>query len=322
MRYFIIPAILISATFCYGQTDKYKLTEKDTLITCDLTGRSIISGPFADSHSADFEKLVAAVFTASKLPVPPYSIFKMNDSKHVRIGWHQYDELDYYTFFLYNLDSVMQFNLKAKSKYGLMAIIAHEAGHHIFNHHFNSADANIKNQELQADYFAGLTMASLNVPRSEGIKGLMAAVKNSGPGYPSIAERKSATLLGFDAGIKTPQFGPLSVLANKKKLSYDWAKKWSRIGTPGTEILPVTDGVFADSGNKFILDNKGQFIFQENNQNFVIARAIPSKDRTYKFMLFDNYTNHWWIDREGTITDSSGSVVMGKVDIVSIGLGQ
>lgn len=312
IRYVLMACLLISSTGM-AQVDQYKPTEKDTLITCTITSRSRVSGPFADTHAADFEKLVAAVFEASPFPAYEVKLFRANDPEMIRVGRHLYDELEYRTFMTYNLDSAMNFNLKAKTRYGLMSVLAHEAGHHALNHFMPWPNPNIATQELQADYFAGWLLAKLNVPKEDITKGIVAINREGAgsAGYPPVKDRLNATLLGYAVSTASGA-APLALLTEDAAPAEDWLKKWSRKSGPSGRHYPLTETTFSQAVE---LDERGQLLYSTNNATYVIARAMPSKDKRYAYCLFDNQFNTWWIERDGTVRTADGEKTLAHVNL-------
>jgi hypothetical protein len=314
MRYLALILFLTIGITSYSQNSQPKLTDKDTLISCGLTDRRDVSGPFHESQSTDFEKLVEGVFNASNFPKQSYTLYRMESPGYVRLGRHKYDEIEFHTFLLYNHDSIVDFNIKSRSRYGLISILAHEVGHHSFNHFLKPPGTTIRIQELQADFFAGWIMATLNVPREEigkGIARVAGSVKNAD--YPALKERLAAVNLGFEAGSNSQSVGPLAVLASAQTLDPKWLKKWSRVVPAPIQSAVLTDGIFGNN-EQFVLDNAGQLVYRSSDKNFVVGRAIPSKDRNFKYVLFDNHFNTWMVDRDGVIKTASGTTI-GQVNI-------
>lgn len=307
--------LAVGSTAAFSQTDKYKLTEKDTLITCGLVRRGDISGPFSELHSGEFENLVKAVFDTSPFPEQPYSIFRMTAPDPVRVGIHKYDELDYYTFFLYNLDSVMQVNVNARSKYALMAMIAHEAGHHVLHHFMNADQVSIPMQELQADYFAGWAMAKLNVPREEVTKGIewVTQREEKSQHYPAGKTRVQTTLLGYDAGKEQADDGPLRRMAGDQPLSTAWLNKWGRIETPSNNKVALS-GALLSRYPSLVADDQGKFYYTQEGKTYVVARAIPQKGQDHRYLIFDNLLNYWLVDRDSNIIDPGSNTIIGRAE--------
>lgn len=296
-----------------AQHNRYKLTEKDTLTTCALTNRGILPGPFSEVQSADFENLVAAVFKTSPFPSYPYTILRTKDPSALRLGCHTYDELEYHTFLLYNPDSAMDINVKAKSRYALMALLAHEVGHHAFHHFLQWPNKSIETQELQADYFAGWILAKLNVPQSDLTKGLTALARdNVTENYPSLKERIDATRLGYTMA-NSEGTGPLVVLENGGSLSTEWLSKWCRITGVSASGVELTETVF--TGTALELDSIGQLIYTMNDKRYIIGRAMPSKDPHFAYLLFDNQFNYWWIEKDGTVKDKKAETKVASVNL-------
>ncbi len=298
----------------YAQNIDYRPTEKDTIISCTVNGRSRISGPFSDSHPADFEKLVTTVFDRSPFPASHYYLFRTDDPAMLRIGRHLYDEMDYHTIFLYNVDSAAIFNTKARTRFGLMSVLAHEVGHHAFNHFIPWPQENLTMCELQADYFAGWLLAKLNVPKADIAKGMSVIVAEGqhAAAYPPTSERERAMTLGYDVST-TAGAGPLELLVNGTRPMDSWLKKWCRIAKGASHTSPLTETAFDDSILE--LDELGQLRLQSNGATYVIARAMPSKDKLFAYLLFDNQFNLWWVERDGTIKSANKEEIVGKVDL-------
>lgn len=304
---------LLFASSSLAQTNRYKLTEKDTIITCAFTNRSTLPGPFSDLRSADFDNLVTAVFKASPFPPYPYTILRTKDPSPIRLGCHTYDELEYHTFLLYNLDSAMDINLKAKSRYGLMSLLAHEVGHHAFHHFLQWPHKSIETQELQADYFAGWLLAKLKVPQSDLTKGLTALAGDTQPqNYPSLNKRMDATRLGYTIA-NSKGVGPLAALKNGDGLSTEWLTKWCRTAGASASTAELTETIF--SGVALELDNFGQLIYTNKDKRFIIGRVIPSKDPQFAYLLFDNQFNYWWIEKDGTIKDEKAEIKIASINL-------
>jgi hypothetical protein len=313
MRYTLL-VILLSSTLTFAQSQRYNLTEKDTLITCAITSRSTVTGPFVDTHATDLENLITTVFDASPLPKNPYTLLRSKDAALFRLGCHTYDDREYRTYLLYNIDSAAEFNLKARTRYGLMSVLAHEVGHNAFNHFLPWPHTTIMMQELQADYFAGWLLAKLHVPADDATKGIASLVteKTTNAAYPKKKARIDAMTLGFTIGTQT-EISVLTALETGTPLNDAWLKKWGRLVTMAGTRSPLTETSFANTSLE--LDAAGQLLYMTKEKTFAIARAIPSKDGRYAYLLFDNQFHYWWITRDGVIRDSNDEKTLAHVNL-------
>ena len=168
-------------------------------------------------------------------------------------------------------------------------------------------------RELQADYFAGWLLAKLNVPKADIAKGMRVIVAESQHAeYPTTSERERAMALGYDVSTSAGA-GPLKLLVNGTRPIDSWLKKWCRIAKGSSHTSPLTETAIGD--NMLELDELGQLRLQSNGAAYVIARAMPSKDKLFAYMLFDNQFNLWWVERDGTIKSANKEEIVGKVDL-------
>lgn len=317
MRYLFF-ALSLCWLSSYAQTDRYKLTTKDTLVTCTVDGRSRVVGPFSDLHSADFEKLAEAVFAASPFLKDPYTLIRSNEATTLRIGRHSYDELEYHTFLLYNLDSVMNYNVKAKTRFGLMAILAHEIGHHVLHHFMKLPEATLAHQELQADFFAGWILAKLNVPEADAVKGLVMSFTSTSI-YPAEKDRLGAIKLGYTL-FANKGMSALTQLENGSIPQDVWLKKWARKLSLSPDHNLLTASTISTPSLE--LTHTGILVYTKQGTSYALARAIPSKDARYAYLLFDNQFTYWWIKKDGALVTANEEKVLAQVNLEGMRRGE
>lgn len=313
MRILIILVLLISQTALAQK--KYQLTSKDTLITYSISQRNSVTGPMHENHATELENLVETVFKALPFPAQPYTLFRSTSSEAMQIGKHSYDEIEYHTFLLYNLDSASLLNLKARTKFGTLALAAHMAGHHGFNHLMPWLDNNASLKILRSDYMAGWLLARFNANESELTKTLEAMLAEQTPqkDFPALQARSNALKLGYNIAKENPA-SPLKNIENNQGLDKTWERKWSRsVPVPATVIA-----LDASTVGKLNLDMKGQLLLEKDGKHLVIARAMPSKDTRYAYVLYDNTFHYWFIGKDGSVTTNDGARVLGNFNIAPL----
>ncbi|GCC53407.1 hypothetical protein SanaruYs_36510 [Chryseotalea sanaruensis] len=311
----LIPLALLISQVVLAQNKSYQLTSKDTLITYSISQRNSVTGPMHENHAAELENLVETVFKALPFPAQPYTLFRSNSSEAMQIGKHSYDDIEHHTFLLYNLDSASLLNLKARTRFGTLALSAHMAGHHGFNHLMPWLDNNSSLKILRSDYMAGWLLAKFNASESELTKTLEAMLAGQAPqkDFPSLQERSKALKLGYTMAKQNPA-SPLKSLENNQGLDKTWERQWSRcVEVPATAI-----GLDASIVGKLNLDNRGQLLLEKGGKNIVIARAMPSKDTRYAYVLYDNTFHYWLIGKDGTLSTSDGARELGNFNIVPL----
>jgi hypothetical protein len=311
----LIPLALLISQVVLAQNKSYQLTSKDTLITYSISQRNSVTGPMHENHATELENLVETVFKALPFPAQPYTLFRSNSSEAMQIGKHSYDDIEYHTFLLYNLDSASLLNLKARTRFGTLALSAHMAGHHGFNHLMPWLDNNSSLKILRSDYMAGWLLAKFNASESELTKTLEAMLAGQVPekAFPSLQERSKALKLGYTMAKQNPA-SPLKSIENNLGLDKTWERQWSRsVEAPATVIA-----LDASTVGKLNLDNKGQLLLEKGGKNIVIARAMPSKDTRYAYVLYDNTFHYWLIGKDGTVSTGDGARELGNFNIAPL----
>lgn len=311
----VLSLVLLIGQAALAQNKTYQLTSKDTLSTYGISQRNSITGPMHENHAAELENLIETVFKALPFPAQPYTVFRTNSSEAMQIGKHSYDEIEYHTFFLYNLDSASLLNLKARTRFGTLALAAHLAGHHGFNHLMPWLDNNPSLKILRSDYMAGWLLAKFNAGESELTKTLevMLAGQALERDFPSLQERKKAVSLGYNMFNQNPA-SPLQSIENNQKLDKAWEAKWSRsVQVPATLIT-----LDASTVGILKLDKKGQLLLEKDGKHIVVARAMPSKDNRFAYVLYDNTFHYWLVGKDGSVTTADGTRVLGNFNIAAL----
>lgn len=311
----LLPLVLLISQVAPAQSKKYQLSNKDTLVTYGISKVSSITGPMQENHAAELETLIETVFNAIPFPAQPFTLFRGNSSETMQIGKHSYDEIEFHTFLIYNLDSASLLNLKARTRFGTLALAAHMAGHHGFNNFMPWLDDNSHLKILRSDYMAGWLLAKFKASESEATKTLEALLSEQAPsrGYPTKEERLQALLLGYKLAQQNIK-GPLQSIENKEALHEVWEKKWSRsIEAPATTI-----DLDASKVGKLSLDFKGQLVLEKEGKHVVIARAMPSKDTRYAYLLYDNTFHYWLVGKDGSVSTADGASILGNFNITPL----
>lgn len=314
MRILLFLVLLISQA-ALAQNKTYQLTSKDTLSTYGISQRNAVTGPMHENHAAELEQLIETVFKALPFPAQPYTVFRTTHSEAMQIGKHSYDEIEYHTFFLYNLDSASLLNLKARTRFGTLALAAHLAGHHGFNHLMPWLDNNTSLKILRSDYMAGWLLAKFNAGESEVTKTLEAMLTGQAlqKDFPLLQERINALRLGYNMFKENPM-SPLKSIENAEALDKAWEKKWSR----SIEVPATTIALDASTVGKLSLDRKGQLLLEKDEKYLVIARAMPSKDNRYAYILYDNTFHYWLVGKDGDVSTADGKRVLGNFNIAAL----
>lgn len=103
-------------------------------------------------------------------------------------------------YILYSHNFIEGFKKEAKTKYAAYCVFAHEIGHHVLLHNFSEKDLKRrKKMELQADSFAAVILARLDVPREDVMAGMETLKSNiQAEHYPEPSARTEQLGINYD----------------------------------------------------------------------------------------------------------------------------
>jgi len=207
-------------------------------------------------------------------------------------------------YILYDKNFLQELNYKSNN-WSSMFILAHEIGHHINGH---TRELTISNQldpqslseqreeELEADEFAGFVLSSLGASYDEAVRGISLWASDRDDRYsthPNKSKRLEAIRLGFNKPNKTSKNTPNS--SNKSRITdvifFEDGSRWegpvkldSYYANDGEQILTVTEKTPY---------GKGIFIFNDGTiyKGFWYEGLLTRKTNTSKKSSSTNLNN-------------------------------
>lgn len=177
---------------------------------------SDICGEIADSNTQAAIVSVDAIL--SQVDIKPNFILRACDSEEVNAFAYT---LENQRYIMYNTEFMNKIYMKSDSYWGYVFVLAHEIGHHLKDHTVdavledlgvgcNNCEFN-RNQELEADNFAGFVLAKLGATLEQAQEGIYSLHKfRGGPlnyndskdSHPNTARRLNAVKIGYLRGEK------------------------------------------------------------------------------------------------------------------------
>lgn len=165
-------------------------------------------------------------------------------------------------YVLYSHNFIEGFKKEAKTKYAAYCVFAHEIGHHVLLHDFAEKDVKRrKRMELQADSFAAVVLARLEVPREDVVVGMeILKVNIQAEHYPTPSARAEMLGINYDRERKKmiqKSSGGLGENRISIQLDPSCLNQWNLAQKPSAEIttekvavtftIPAThDGTLVD----------------------------------------------------------------------------
>lgn len=186
MRY----AIFIALLFFASQAPAQKLIS--ITHSCSFDGEEEQTEFYTFDASREADRIVGQIVNAVNLS--KNFVIKSADCKNALATMEGRDR-----YILYNTLFLEKFKQTGKTKWGAYCVLAHEIGHHLNNHDFTSSDSRKrKEQELQADKFAGGVLFTLGASLEETQAGIE-LLQSSGESktHPPASARAEAMASGW-----------------------------------------------------------------------------------------------------------------------------
>jgi len=269
MKKILFTLALLISFISFGQNNK------DALRLCSV----LQSNSFSSNSAAEdaLERILGTIGASKRFVLQPCS----NINNAVATSYRGI------RYILYDPDFMNTLNYG--NNWGNLFILAHEVGHHINGHSLDlvlyAADAvesvslaQSRQQELEADEFAGFVLSRLGGPISDANEVISKISNNSDDSYsthPSQSKRLAAVSRGYNKS-KTKSNNTKS----KKEIANEYFYKGlenNHNGNDGEAINNYTISISLDDSNEGVFLNRGLIYYSNNNNKDAITdlkRAI------------------------------------------------
>lgn len=188
VRWISLVLMLAAAAPCFAQV-KIKLNTG-----CSWSGKEAGKEFIVSDPSKEIEGIVQAMLNKMSIPRTGFTLKKSEDVQNAMASTAP----DGQRYILYNERFIAQFKQDSATVNAAYAVLAHEIGHHVQNHILNLTDlTKAKDQELQADYFAGGVLFALCRSLREAKSALSALPEKSSATHPSRFAREEQVKQGW-----------------------------------------------------------------------------------------------------------------------------
>ena len=212
-------------------------------------------------------------------------------------------------YIIYDNRLLNMLNQISGTQWAAISVIAHEIGHHYYNHLLKSKGSTPE-QELQADYFSGYVMAKLGATANEAT----IAIRKVSPVYatgshPGGPDRVNSIESGWNYAMslrndnvrpnRVPQSRQNPSLA--KAESTDWIHMYSQAENPMTVYLSDDGRTY----NTALVKTSQPFVFKFEIYNYGYLRFSNERNApTYKLIqgrdysiVWDRRSNNWTVSQ-------------------------
>ena len=166
------------------------------------------SGDFRFSGVQEATSIVDEIMQVAGLP----QNFKVEEGD-VPNAEARFDSQTRTRYIIYNQKFIDQFKQDTNTDWSAIFVLAHEIGHHL-SFHTDLGEGSTPKTELEADEFAGLTLARMNATLSETLAAVVGLPERGSSSHPPRREREAAVRKGWEkAGVPPiPPPTPISAL--------------------------------------------------------------------------------------------------------------
>jgi hypothetical protein len=180
---------------------------------------------------------------------------------------------------IYDNDFLEDIDAYASTKWASISVLAHEMGHHYYNHVVSSSGSTPP-KEIEADAFSGQVMAKLGATLDQSLAAMQAiASDRASSSHPAKRDRLAAITRGWNTG-KGTSSGPSAPVPTQPDQ------------TPGN---PGNSGTTADDPSWIgltIQSNKNEVVeLSDDGKNFQQAEIKAGQPFIFKFEIY----NHGWL---------------------------
>jgi hypothetical protein len=194
----------------------------------------------------------------------------------------------------------------AGTKWASISVLAHEMGHHYYNHVLNSTGSNPPN-ELEADYFSGYVMAKMGAGLEEA-KAAMGQIASptASRSHPAKTDRLSAITNGWNYAMgrnQTASRNPAPTQQPGQNQPVQTDESWIHLSVYGNNNMTV---YLSDDGTQFSaaqIKTNQPFVFKyevydygwlrfDNNRNSRVFKLYHGRDYA---IVWSRRTNSWTV---------------------------
>jgi hypothetical protein len=183
---------------------------------------------------------------------------------------------------IYDNDFLEDIDAYTSTKWSSISVLAHEMGHHYFNHVVSSSGSTPP-KEIEADNFSGFIMAKLGASLQQSLAAMQAiASDRASASHPAKKDRLEAISKGWNTAKATPTTPPINPVPNPQP-TYP-----TNPPDPGT-TSPDNDASWIALT---IQSNKTEVVLlSDDGRNFQQAELKPGEPFIFKFEIY----NYGWL---------------------------
>lgn len=252
-------------------------------------------------------------------PSANYKIYKASTSQYAIAGIELVNNSP--MIIAYDAERMEDLRKQTGTTWIYEAIAAHEYTHHYLNHFYRSLTMNPRNRELAADTAIGYFLNRMGTPSLDSAQALMniiASEKSEG-GYPTRSERMAAIRAGWaKADIAIFQSKILAITSLGDNPAFDNLAivtdqlKHESIKADIPKLFKQSDSVFKveiprmKNSSFYILNNKLYYMATNEGLTYTLGTVCESALAQFKYMVYDDFYQALYIDKNGKIIDASG----------------
>lgn len=223
-------------------------------------------------------------------------------------------------YLLYNPQFVAAVNRAGRTDWAGISILAHEMGHHLNGHTLRPGGSNPAD-ELEADEFSGFVLRKMGASLAQAQAGMaVVSDEEASPTHPGRSSRLASIGEGWQRAsqqivasnrMSAPSAAP-AVLANRATAPMRTVA--ANTAAPVSVLGKIT---FRDKPNEdYYVTNRLSVVRLDRDERTaeVVGRLTRSESVNYPYVLVDGQQRRLYINRSGSIFDTSGRQVAQLAD--------
>ncbi len=286
-----VKALAALVCACYvavpGATAQTTLPVPET--ACSFAGETLPGQLMITPGDDTLNKAVAAIVGYTGLSAN-FSVRSSNvpDAVAITVGDEHY--------ILYNHELMDQLMQATKTQYSVVAVLAHEVGHHLLGHTLKPGGSRPK-EELEADHYSGFILEKMGVP-VEAASAAVSALTTDIPTatHPPRSLRLASVISGWWYAYQLEHHPP--DLGFKVSLDPVPQATWSGVAPSGADVQYVGRPVLYGQQNPVFLTTSALVGLNALGQAVIVGRKLPPTSPGYAWM-YAGPSGTFGVDEQG-----------------------
>ncbi|HEX6915823.1 MAG TPA: hypothetical protein VF145_11315 [Chitinophagaceae bacterium] len=220
-------------------------------------------------------------------------------------------------YILYNPNFIRQIDRATGTDWASVSILAHEIGHHVKGHVFESNGGSSHRNELEADEFSGMVLRKMGASLEDAqIAMRLISADRASATHPGKADRLMAIAKGWNAAVpadvarsESRQGSSTRTTSTAVTLGREAEQQYSRSAVLADEDILVEVNFTVDKKNEYFITVNKNLVKWDGSRLTLIGKLAKLRNENYPFYIYDSQKNYVFVAKTGYLVNDKGKNV-------------